>query len=158
MAVPLTAIIKLNIPGMFLWARLVLDSVRDVDSMSELHEVITIMPRELSELYGQILSLLCQHQTEKRTERIMRTLAWVTFARRPLKRHEILHGVGVTPDRPVLDRWSMLDGSAIDKCKPIIEELPDGSIALIHFTAQEYGCSDTHGHKLYVRGELTKMK
>jgi len=41
----------------------------------------------------------------------------------------------------------MLDGSAIDKCKPLVEESPDGSIALIHFTAQEYG-----RHDLYTAG------
>jgi len=78
---------------MFLWARLVLDSVCQVDSISELNKAITTMPRELPELYDQILGLLCQRQADKRTEKIMRTLAWVTFARRPLKRHEILHGV-----------------------------------------------------------------
>lgn len=124
--------------GMFLWAKLVLDSVSEVDSMSELHDAITTMPQKLSELYDQILKILCQQQAGKRTEKIMRTLAWVTFARRPLKRNEILHGVGVTSEAPVLDRWSMLDGSAVDKCKPLVEELPDGSIVLIHFTAQEY--------------------
>lgn len=129
---------------MFLWAKLVLDSVCEVDSISELNEAITTMPRELPGLYARILGLLCQRQADKRTEKIMRTIAWVTFARRPLKRHEILHGVAVTSDTPVLDKWNMLDGSAIDKCKPLVEESPDGSIALIHFTAQEYGCYDLY--------------
>ncbi|CAM1505698.1 Fc.00g113350.m01.CDS01 [Cosmosporella sp. VM-42] len=124
--------------GMFLWAKLVLDSVCEVDSVWELNQAITTMPRELPELYDRILSVICQRQAGKQTEKIMRVLAWVTLARRPLKRQEILHGVGVTTDTPVLNRWNVLGEGAIDKCKPLVEELSDGSIAFIHFTAREY--------------------
>lgn len=127
-----------NVLGIFLWAKLVLSLVRDADSVSELHDALITMPQELSELYGRILDLLCTNQTEERTERMMRTLAWITFAKRPLMCHEILHGVALTSENPVLDTWNRLDRSAIDRCKPLIEELPNGSIVLIHSTLQEY--------------------
>ncbi|KAH6610672.1 hypothetical protein Trco_000692 [Trichoderma cornu-damae] len=124
--------------GMFLWAKLVLDLARDVDNLLELHDTLTTTPQELSKLYDQILGLLCKGQPEKRIERIMRTLAWITLAKRPLKPHEILHGVTVTPETPIVNKWNKLDDVVIDRCKPLIEELPNGSIALIHFTLQEY--------------------
>jgi hypothetical protein len=45
--------------------------------------------------------------------------------------------VAITPETPSLETWNLLHTSAVDKCKPLIEELPDGTIALVHFTAQE---------------------
>ncbi|KAI0976556.1 hypothetical protein F4678DRAFT_413747 [Xylaria arbuscula] len=124
--------------GMFLWARLVLDSISDVDSVKELHAAITSMPSELPQLYARILEALCPTDRDGRRSKVMSILAWLVFARRPLKRHELLHGVSITPETPVLDKWNLLDGSVIDKCKPLVEELADGNIALIHFTVEEY--------------------
>ncbi len=120
---------------MFLWAKLVLDSLSEVDSIRELHAVITSMPRELPQLYARILEAFAR---DGRTDKVMRILAWLTFVKRPLKRHELLHGVSITPETPILNKWDILDASAIDKCKPLVEELPDGSIALIHFTVEEW--------------------
>ena len=67
----------------------------------------------------------------------MRILAWLVFAKRPLKRYELFYGVSLTPDTPFLDGWSILGDTTIDKCKPLIEELPNGTITLIHYTARE---------------------
>ncbi len=119
---------------MFLWAKLVLDSLSEVDSIRELHAAITSMPRELPQLYARILEAFAR---DGRTDKVMRILAWLTFVKRPLKRHELLHGVSITPETPILNKWDILDASAIDKCKPLVEELSDGSIALIHFTVEE---------------------
>jgi hypothetical protein len=119
---------------MFLWAKLVLDSLSEVDSIRELHTAITSMPRELPQLYTKIVETLAK---DGRTDKVMRILAWLALAKRPLKRHELIHGVSVTPETPVLTRWDVFDGSVIDKCKPLVEELSDGSIALIHFTVEE---------------------
>ncbi|RYP56345.1 hypothetical protein DL769_009929 [Monosporascus sp. CRB-8-3] len=124
--------------GMFLWVKLVLASLYDVDSMKELHEAITTMPGELPQLYDQILERLLSQRGEKGSDKIIRILAWLAFARRPLRRHEILHGVAITPETPSLETWNVLHNAAVDKCKPFVEELPDGTIALVHFTAQEY--------------------
>ncbi|KAI3318736.1 hypothetical protein HD806DRAFT_510815 [Xylariaceae sp. AK1471] len=121
--------------GMFLWAKLVLDSLSEVDSVRELHAAITSMPRELPQLYARILQAFAR---DGRTDKVMRILTWLVLVKRPLKRHELLHGVSVTPETPLVTKWDVLDGSVIDKCKPLVEELPDGSIALIHFTVEEY--------------------
>ncbi len=43
---------------MFLWVKLVLIALHDVDSMEELREAITTMPRELPQLYRKILERL----------------------------------------------------------------------------------------------------
>ncbi|GAW11336.1 hypothetical protein ANO14919_006800 [Xylariales sp. No.14919] len=121
--------------GMFLWAKLVLDSISEVDSVRELHAAITSMPRELPQLYARILKTLVR---DGRADKVMRVLAWLVLVKRPLKRHELLHGLSITPETPILNEWDVLDRSIIDKCKPLVEELPDGSITLIHFTVEEY--------------------
>ncbi|KAI3329791.1 hypothetical protein F4824DRAFT_372120 [Ustulina deusta] len=131
--------------GMFLWAKLVLDSLSEVDSIRELHAAITSMPRELPQLYARILEAFAR---DGRTDKVMRILAWLTFVKRPLKRHELLHGVSITPETPILNKWDILDASAIDKCKPLVEELSDGSIALIHFTVEEYLRTDCSTQRL----------
>lgn len=122
---------------MFLWARLVLDSLSDVDSVRELHAAITSMPGELPQLYTRILGILCPAAGNGRTDKVMRILAWLVFTKRPLKRHELLYGASITPETPDLSEWGLLDASAINKCKPLVEELPDGSVSLVHFTVEE---------------------
>lgn len=112
------------------------DSLRH-STPREMHEAITAMPQELSELYTEIIILLCQQKAKKVADRIVRILGWLAYTKRPLKKHELLRGVALTPESPVLDRWDTIDDSAIDRCKPLVEQLPDGSIRLIHFTAEE---------------------
>ncbi|GAB1314764.1 hypothetical protein MFIFM68171_04974 [Madurella fahalii] len=124
--------------SVYSYVRLVLDTLSDVDRLRELHDSITAMPSELSDLYGKILAALCQRKTDKVAGRVVRILAWLVYTKRPLKKFEVVHGVALTPESPVLDEWEMLDDSAVDKCEPLVEELRDGSIGLIHFTAEEY--------------------
>ncbi|KAI1496314.1 hypothetical protein F5X99DRAFT_75957 [Biscogniauxia marginata] len=131
-----TVVAKAN--GMFLWVKLVLDSLDDADSMADLHDAITTMPSELSKLYRRIIERMYERKGQKATEKVLRILAWLVFAKRPLKRYEILHGAGITPEYPTINQWTMFDNSVIDKCKPLVEELPDGSIGLVHFTVDEF--------------------
>ncbi|KAJ8130813.1 hypothetical protein O1611_g2810 [Lasiodiplodia mahajangana] len=131
--------------GMFLWAKLVLDSLSDVDSIRELHAAITSMPRELPRLYTRIIENLAK---DGRADKVMRVLAWLAFSKRPLRRHELLHGASLTPGAPFVDGWDTFDESVIDKCKPLVEELSDGSIALVHFTVEEYLRTDSSAQHL----------
>jgi hypothetical protein len=122
---------------MFLWAKLVMQSLADVDGKNELYSTITQMPEGLPELYAEIIKRISLRHGAHSMEKIYRILAWLVFAKRPLRRHEILHGAALTYDNPLLDEGNMLQGTAIEKCKPLIEEASDGTIGLVHSTAQE---------------------
>ncbi|KAK0752372.1 hypothetical protein B0T18DRAFT_89592 [Schizothecium vesticola] len=129
--------------GMMLWVKLVLDALSDVDTLRELYDAITSMPRELSKLYKRILTAICGekgHNMADRSDRTIQILGWLIYAKRPLKKHEILNAVALTvgSESPVPSRWDMPDDSAINRCKPLVELLPNGNICLIHFTAEEY--------------------
>ncbi|KAI0376508.1 hypothetical protein F5Y04DRAFT_209138 [Hypomontagnella monticulosa] len=123
--------------GMFLWARLVLDSISDIDSTAELHEAITKMPRELPKLYDAITYRLC-HKVGPGLTKISKIFTWLLFSKRPLRMNEVLHGVAITPETPRLNQWNKIHNTAIDKCRPLVEELPDGTVSLVHSTVQEY--------------------
>jgi len=64
-------------------------------------------------------------------------LRWISFAKRPLKKCELLSGMALTSETPVLDEKTVLVDRAVEICKPLIEVLPDGSIGLIHFSVKE---------------------
>ncbi|RYP76705.1 hypothetical protein DL770_007179 [Monosporascus sp. CRB-9-2] len=120
----------------------VMESLSDIDSIEELHTAITQMPKELPKLYAAIIDRLSRQTEVQSMEKVYRILAWLIFSKRPLKRHELLHGAALTYENPFLDRWNMLYETAIDKCKPLVEDLPDGTIALVHSTVQEYLATD----------------
>lgn len=115
-----------------------------MDSIGELHAAITQMPKELPRLYATIIERLSHRFGVQSMGKIYRILTWLTFSKRPLRRHELLHGASLTYESHVLDKWNMLHDTVIDKCKPLIEELPDGTISLVHSTAQQYVVPDTY--------------
>lgn len=62
---------------------------------------------------------------------------WMTYARRGLKKFELLNGIALDEDTTVLDKETMFTEQVLDLCKPLIEERPDGSVALVHFSVKE---------------------
>ncbi|KAH7302967.1 hypothetical protein B0I35DRAFT_447536 [Stachybotrys elegans] len=124
--------------GMFLWVRLVLDILSDIDSLGELHSAIMAMPKELPQLYRRILDRMFHGLTDHQINNLRRILAWLAFAKRPLKRHELLHVALITYNDLLPTKRDVLHATAINKCKPLAEELPGGTVALVHSTAEEY--------------------
>jgi hypothetical protein len=43
----------------------------------------------------------------------------------------------LTTESSTLSRWDLPDDSAINRCKPFVEVLPNGNLGIIHFTAEE---------------------
>jgi hypothetical protein len=61
----------------------------------------------------------------------------MTFAKRPLKRYELLDGISLHSGNNMLSDETRLWDQAIDICKPLIENGPNGSVVFVHFTVQE---------------------
>lgn len=121
-----------------------MQSLYDIDSIGELYTAVTQMPKELPKLYAAIIGRISHRIGVQSMGKIYRILAWLTFSKRPLRRHELLHGATLTYESHILDEWNMLHDTVIDKCKPLIEELPDNTISLVHSTAQQYVFLDTY--------------
>jgi hypothetical protein len=87
--------------------------------------------------YNRIITRLKDESDSHNFDTILRMLRWISFTKRPLKKCELLSGMALTPETPTLDENTVLADRAIELCKPLIEELSDGSIRLVHFSVKE---------------------
>ena len=84
-----------ELPGMFLWVRLVLDSFESVYSSDDLSAIVDSLPSDLEALYQQILDRICNVASLQRWGGVPRMLGLICFARRPLHKQEILHALAI---------------------------------------------------------------
>ncbi|KAI9674908.1 MAG: hypothetical protein M1822_009011 [Bathelium mastoideum] len=124
--------------GMFLWVSLVLYSLDTVYSLQELRDKIKVLPSDLSQLYGRILTRICNHQDPLLSKRTMQILGWICCSQRSLKRFELLPALAITSQRPTLDDSSMPSSQVFDTCKPLVEVRNDGSVTFVHFSVKEF--------------------
>lgn len=92
--------------GMFLYARLVLDYVTAniFYSSSEIRDSINQLPPSLTEFYQTILAQIIKGLDTRSVDRVKTILSWVSFAKRPLKKLELLSAVTFGQGNPEVDR------------------------------------------------------
>ncbi|PSN61329.1 hypothetical protein BS50DRAFT_534675 [Corynespora cassiicola Philippines] len=134
--------------GMFLWVRLVLDSMDTVYSTDELGSLVEELPTDLDTLYSQILERLCNAPSIERYGGVLAILGWICFARRPLHKTEILHGLAIRPMESSLMPLSVPIPQILDHCKPLIEERPDSTIVFVHFSITEFLLKSNAGWRI----------
>lgn len=122
---------------MFLWVRLVLDSLEFAYSPRDLREAIAHLPSDLSELYKRIIGRICNPCETQKYQKATRILKWICYSRRPLNKFELVYALALTPDKLVLDDDEVPITEILELCKPLIEERYDGSVTFVHFSVQE---------------------
>lgn len=150
---------KCHWSGMFLYARLVLDylSANIFINGTQLRESVDALPKELSELYvprsplilfpwtvdiinkidsyrvlvARILAPLDQNSTNH----IKCILGWISYARRPLRRSELLSAVSFTSGDPNVELPA--PQYIIDICRTLVEERRDTTLSFIHSSVKE---------------------
>lgn len=125
---------------MFLWVRLVLDSLDAVYSPEELGGIVDDLPSDLDALYRRILERLCSTPGAERYGGVLAILGWICFARRPLYKVEILHGLAMRPAEGSSAPLGVPIPQLLDHCKPLIEERSDSTVVFVHFSIVEYDC------------------
>ena len=127
--------------GMFLFARLVTNTLIYQTSETEFEKAINQLPEGLDEAYGRILSridCLCPVQLRQRAFSI---LYWVCAARRPISIHEVVDGIVLHPGQTILNRRTRSNDPGRDivgLCAPLLEVLGKGILDLVHHSAREY--------------------
>ena len=124
---------------MFLWVRLVLDSLEVVYSPEDLRNLVEDLPSDLEALYGRILHRLAKTRGAESYGGVSTILSWICFSQRPLHKLELLHGLAISPANGGPSTQSVPAPQILEHCKPFIEERPDSTIAFVHFSIQEYG-------------------
>jgi hypothetical protein len=123
---------------MFLWVRLVLDSLEAVYSPEDLRSLVEDLPSDLEALYARILYRLSYDRGAEKYGGVPTILSWICFSQRPLHKLELLHGLAITANGGNPDAQSVPLPQILDHCKPFIEERPDSTIAFVHFSVKEY--------------------
>ncbi|KAH7085093.1 hypothetical protein BKA63DRAFT_10537 [Paraphoma chrysanthemicola] len=124
--------------GMFLWVRLVLDSLDAIYSAEELRTIVHDLPSDLESLYERILGRLCSAPGANSHGGVSRIISLICFARRPLHKFELLHALSIPPPGQEFQVRSIPVASILDHCKPLIEERADSTMIPVHFSVKEF--------------------
>ncbi|RBA14494.1 hypothetical protein FPRO05_03286 [Fusarium proliferatum] len=131
-----------SVQGMFLLARLHLDSLRDKISVDTVHKALAKLPSG-SDAYFQAYEAAMQRimsQSPSHQDLAKRVIAWLTCALRPLTVEELRHALAVEVGKAELNRDALPETSIIlQVCVGLVTVgESDGIIRLVHYTTQEY--------------------
>ncbi|KAK4207806.1 hypothetical protein QBC37DRAFT_444263 [Rhypophila decipiens] len=126
--------------GMFLWAKLVLNYIEAnmLFKQSEVIEAVNVLPRELSDFYGRILTQLLATFDKRSVTRLESILGWIAFAKRPLRRAELRSALAFSCEESEVHVQELVSNYIFDLCAPLIEERPDSTFAFVHISVKEY--------------------
>lgn len=90
--------------------------------------------------YKKLLDNIRGRCTPQDMFRVSRIFEWLLFAERKghIQKYEVLLGSSLHEGCMALERDSKPFSNALDICKPLIEDGPGGTIALIHSTLPSY--------------------
>ncbi|KAI1015459.1 hypothetical protein LB504_010921 [Fusarium proliferatum] len=131
-----------SVQGMFLLARLHLDSLRDKISVDAVHKALAKLPSG-SDAYFQAYETAMERimsQSPSHRDLAKRVIAWITCALRPLTVEELRHALAVEIGKARLNRDALPETSIIlQVCVGLVTVgESDGIIRLVHYTTQEY--------------------
>ncbi|KAF2647160.1 hypothetical protein K491DRAFT_644350 [Lophiostoma macrostomum CBS 122681] len=130
--VPLVAKAK----GMFLYAKIVLDSVRLLDP-DDIMEDLKVLPETLNDAYGRILDRINRLDSPIAKEKARTTIGWIGVSPTPLTIYEL--------EQALVVHMKGISGTGIVKaklpiaelCGPIVEVVED-YVQFVHFTVYEF--------------------
>lgn len=133
--------------GMFLWVKLVTDTLGYQISELGIETAIDQLPEGLDQAYGLIQSRIDSLRPQLR-QRAFKILHWVCAARRPISLYEVADGIVLHPDQTALNRRTRSNQPSrdiIELCAPLLEILKNGVLDLVHFSAKEYFVHEQSG-------------
>ncbi|KAF3191573.1 hypothetical protein TWF106_004296 [Orbilia oligospora] len=125
--------------GMFLLARLQMDSIYAATTVREIRNALKTMPSDLQKTFDVALERL-QAQPKQHAALALRVLSWLTHAKRPFSVEELCHGLAVEPDTTSLDDENLpAPKLLINVCGGLVViDRESSTIRLAHLTVREY--------------------
>ncbi|KAF7354290.1 ANK-REP-REGION domain-containing protein [Mycena venus] len=128
-----------TVDGMFLLAKLHVDSLTTKPSVKAIREALNKLPKDLRETYESAMKRI-KGQTEEDVKIARSVLTWVVHAKRPLTVSELRVALAIEPGAEQFDGENVLDIEVIlSVCAGLVvvdEQL--SVVRLVHYTAQEY--------------------
>ncbi|KAF4339743.1 NACHT domain protein [Fusarium beomiforme] len=124
--------------GMFLYARLVMDylSSNIFFGGHEFKDSVNQLPRKLTDFYQRILSQILAPLDRRSEDRIRCILGWIAFAKRPLRKAELLSAITFSSGDPKVS--DLVPEYIIDTTGTLIEERRDSTLAFIHNSVKDF--------------------
>ncbi|KAJ7431081.1 ankyrin repeat-containing domain protein [Mycena galericulata] len=127
-----------TVDGMFLLAKLHIESLSTKLSVGAIQEALEELPKNLHDTYN-----IAMHRIEAQTEDSRRTarstLIWVANAKRPLRVSEITAALAIKPGARSLNEDYLIDIETIlSVCAGLVTVDKQSVLRLVHYTTQEY--------------------
>ncbi|KAJ7021504.1 hypothetical protein C8F04DRAFT_266660 [Mycena alexandri] len=128
-----------TVDGMFLLAKLHIQSLSTKNTIKALREALKELPRGLDDSYDITMQRI-DDQTEEDKKTARSTLIWVASAKRPLNVSEITAALAIEPGDRQLDEDNVLDINIIlSVCAGlVIVDKQSSVVRLVHYTTQQY--------------------
>lgn len=130
----------------FLLARLHVESLGSAAALSIKHvrKRLQSLPTTLNGTYDEAIQRIEAQEHEHR-QIAMKTLAWVSYAFRPLKLRELQHALAIEPESAELDEEDIVDPNSLTAlCAGlVVVDHSTNMVSLVHYTAKKYFV-DTH--------------
>ncbi|KAJ7108274.1 hypothetical protein C8R44DRAFT_938293, partial [Mycena epipterygia] len=128
-----------NVEGMFLLAKLHIESLSTKNTIKAVRDALQCLPRDLDQTYDEAMQRInSQNEDDKQLAKL--TLTWVAYAKRPLSVAELQEALAINPDASTLDVDELLDINIILSVSAgliIVDEVVS-VVRLIHYTTQHY--------------------
>ncbi|KAJ7017942.1 ankyrin repeat-containing domain protein [Mycena alexandri] len=131
--------ISQNAQGMFLLAKLHIDSLTAKLTIKAVREALQHLPQDLNHTYDEALGRIdSQNEDERKLARLV--LMWVANAKRPLAVGELREALAIEPGSTFLDPDNLLDiDTILSVCAGlVIVDNLKSIVRLIHYTTQHY--------------------
>ncbi|KAJ7117127.1 ankyrin repeat-containing domain protein [Mycena epipterygia] len=128
-----------NVNGMFLLAKLHIDSLTTKNTIKAVKEALGQLPKDLWHTYDEAMERI-DRQGEDDRQLAHLTLTWVANAKRPLSVGELQEALAIEPDATDLDPDNLLDISIVlSICAGLVMVDETASVVrLIHYTTQDF--------------------
>ncbi|KAF7343641.1 Ankyrin repeat-containing protein [Mycena sanguinolenta] len=125
--------------GMFLMAKLHIDSLAEKHTVKAVQSTLENLPNNLEGTYDGVMERI-NSQTEDDRNLALRTLSWISHAKRILRPSELRAALAVEPGTKELDPNNLVQLSIIlSVCAGLlVVDARDNRLRLVHFTAQDY--------------------
>ncbi|KAF7343972.1 ANK-REP-REGION domain-containing protein [Mycena venus] len=128
-----------SVDGMFLLAKLHIDSMSTKNTIREVREALNVLPESLYGSYDIAIQRIdAQSNADRKTAHS--TIIWVANAKRPLTVEELQVALAVKPGMQKLDEDDFMDIDIIlSVCAGLVIVDEESSVVrLVHYTTQEY--------------------
>ncbi|KAJ7288474.1 ankyrin repeat-containing domain protein [Mycena rebaudengoi] len=128
-----------NADGMFLLAKLCIDSLSTKLTVKAVRDTLSNLPKDLKQTYDEVMDRI-NRQNEDDRDIALLALTWVVNAKRPLSVSEFLEALAIEPGATALDPDNLLDIEfVVSVCAGLITvDEADQIVRLVHYTAQNY--------------------